>query len=73
VLEGALVDEAAFALAADLALAEARPSGDNAFKIGLASRLVLRALQQALQGTPQVMPAQPGSPFAVTPGANHVA
>jgi xanthine dehydrogenase YagS FAD-binding subunit len=73
VLEGALVDEAAFALAADLALADARPSGDNAFKIGLASRLVLRALQQALQGTPQVMPAQPGSPFAVTPGANHVA
>ena len=72
-LEGAPATAAAFARAADLALADARPSGENAFKIELARRLVVRALQHALAGTPEVMPALPASPFAPTPGASHAA
>lgn len=63
----------AFSRAADLALAEARPSGDNAFKIELARRIVARALTFALAGTPQAMPALPASPFSTRPGASHVA
>lgn len=68
----------AFLKAAELALAEARPSGDNAFKIELARRIVMRALTLALEGTPAVMPALPASPFSAIPeaklfGANHVA
>jgi xanthine dehydrogenase YagS FAD-binding subunit len=47
-----------------LALAEARPSGDNAFKIELARRIVTRALTLAAAGTPARMPALPASPFA---------
>ena len=58
----------AFAKAADLALADARPSGDNAFKIELARRIVARALMLALAGTPDVMPALPASPFSTIPG-----
>jgi xanthine dehydrogenase YagS FAD-binding subunit len=72
-LEGALPSAEAFARAADLALADARPSGENAFKIELARRLVARSLAQALEGTPKVMPALPGSPFASTSGAIHAA
>jgi xanthine dehydrogenase YagS FAD-binding subunit len=71
VLKGAPVSEGAFARAADLALAQARPSGDNAFKIELARRIVARALRLASQGTPKIMPALPGSPFST--GANHAA
>lgn len=63
----------AFAMAAELALAEARPSGNNAFKIELARRIVVRALSLALEGTPEVMPALPASPFATAFGANHAA
>jgi xanthine dehydrogenase YagS FAD-binding subunit len=68
----------AFAKAAELALIGARPSGDNAFKIELARRIVARALRLALKGTPEVMPALPASPFSTIPaaqiaGANHVA
>jgi len=63
----------AFAGAAELALAEARPSGANAFKIELARRIVARALNFALAGTPQEMPALPASPFSTNPGAYHVA
>jgi xanthine dehydrogenase YagS FAD-binding subunit len=62
----------AFAEAAELALAGARPSGDNGFKIELARRIVVRALSLAAAGTPQVMPALPASPFVTSPGANHV-
>jgi xanthine dehydrogenase YagS FAD-binding subunit len=62
-----------FAKAAELALAEARPSGDNAFKIELARRITVRALNLALEGTPDVMPALPASPFSTVPGASHVA
>jgi xanthine dehydrogenase YagS FAD-binding subunit len=62
-----------FAQAADIALAAARPSGDNAFKIELARRIVMRALTLALEGTPETMPALPASPFSTLSGANHVA
>jgi xanthine dehydrogenase YagS FAD-binding subunit len=77
-LTGIRATPEAFLQAADLALAEARPSGDNAFKIELARRIVARALTFALQGTPEVMPALPASPFSTTPdaqifGAKHVA
>lgn len=72
-LEGERPTAKAFARAAELALAQARPSGDNAFKIELARRIVVRALSLALQGTPEVMPALPASPFSTIPGANHVA
>jgi xanthine dehydrogenase YagS FAD-binding subunit len=66
--EALLVDRTAsseaFAMAANLALAEALPSGDNAFKIELARRIVVRALSLALEGTPDTMPALPASPFS---------
>jgi xanthine dehydrogenase YagS FAD-binding subunit len=54
--------------AAEAALAEARPSGDNAFKIELAPRIVVRALALAAAGTPERVPALPASPFAPIPG-----
>jgi xanthine dehydrogenase YagS FAD-binding subunit len=72
-LEGARPGAEAFAAAAGLALADARPSGANAFKIELARRLVVRALNLALEGTPDAMPALPASPFSTRPGTNHVA
>lgn len=71
-LEGKQATAQNFAKAADLALAEARPSGDNAFKIELARRIVTRALSLALEGTPEAMPALPASPFSTISGANHV-
>lgn len=72
-LVGAEPTAEAFARAAALALAEARPSGDNAFKIELSRRIVARALAMATEGTPSVMPALPASPFSTIPGARHVA
>ena len=72
-LAGAEVGEEAFAFAAEQALAEARPSGDNAFKIELARRIVRRALTLASEGTPDVMPALPASPFSAISGATHAA
>jgi xanthine dehydrogenase YagS FAD-binding subunit len=72
-LEGALASPATFARAAELALAEARPSGGNAFKIELARRLIVRVLQYALAGSPDRLPALPASPFAPPPGAHHAA
>ncbi|WP_181704872.1 FAD binding domain-containing protein [Chthonobacter rhizosphaerae] len=72
-LAGRPADERSFAEAAGIALADARPSGDNAFKIELARRLVARALALALAGTPAVMPALPASPFAAAAGADHAA
>ena len=44
VLAGSDADGAAFRRAAELALADARPSGENAFKIELARRIVARSL-----------------------------
>ena len=71
VLAGAGADEAAFRRAAEAALADARPSGDNAFKIELAKRIVVRALTLAAAGTPERLPALPASPFSSAPGAHH--
>lgn len=72
-LAGAAPSQDAFARAAEAALATARPSGDNAFKIELARRIAVRALAQALAGTPARTPALPASPFAPTLGASHAA
>jgi xanthine dehydrogenase YagS FAD-binding subunit len=68
VLIGARPDAAMFARAATVALADAKPSGDNTFKIELARRVVARALALAAAGTPERMPALPGSPFAAVSG-----
>lgn len=61
----------AFQEAAWRALTDAKPSGDNAFKIELARRIVVRALTLAAAGTPARIPALPASPFAATSGADH--
>jgi xanthine dehydrogenase YagS FAD-binding subunit len=68
-LVGAAPGQPAFRHAAELALADARPSGDNEFKIELARRILVRALTLAAAGTPDHMPALPASPFAPIPGA----
>ncbi len=66
VLAGATPDATVFQRAADAAMAGARPSGpDNAFKIALARRVIVRALTLAAAGTPARMPALPASPFGV--------
>lgn len=64
VLAGAAPDAAVFRAAAEAALADATPSGDNAFKIELARRIVARALTLSAAGTPERVPALPASPFA---------
>src|SRR5580658_1733280 len=68
VLAGAHAERSAFSHAADVALTDAKPSGDNAFKIELARRIVTRALMLAAAGTPERVPALPASPFAPIPG-----
>jgi xanthine dehydrogenase YagS FAD-binding subunit len=70
VLQGASADETAFRRAAEAALADAKPSGDNAFKIELAKRIVVRALMLAAAGTPERLPALPASPFSSAIGAH---
>jgi xanthine dehydrogenase YagS FAD-binding subunit len=60
-LAGQPLTEAVFARAAGAALSEAKPSGDNGFKIEIARRLIVRALRQAAQGTPHPLPPIPGS------------
>jgi xanthine dehydrogenase YagS FAD-binding subunit len=72
-LAGAPPRRETFVRAADIAIADARPSGDNAFKIELARRIVLRALTAAAERTPDVTPALPGSPFSTIPGVRDVA
>ena len=69
ILSGAPADAALFQRAAEAALAAAKPSGDNGFKIELARRVVVRALTLAKAGTPERLPALPASPFAAVPGA----
>ena len=69
-LRGARPDAAAFRRAAEVALAAARPSGDNAFKIELARRILVRALILAAAGTPERLPALPASPHAPHPGVS---
>ncbi len=68
-LVGAMPGREAYARAAEAALADARPSGDNAYKIELARRIIIRALTLAAAGTPDRMPALPASPFAIPMGA----
>ncbi|TGN88744.1 xanthine dehydrogenase family protein subunit M [Bradyrhizobium yuanmingense] len=72
VLKGVAPTADAFQEAARRALEGAKPSGDNAFKIELARRIVVRALTFAAAGTPARIPALPASPFASTSGALHV-
>jgi xanthine dehydrogenase YagS FAD-binding subunit len=69
ILAGARADAALFRRAAEAALAQAKPSGDNGFKIELARRIVARALTLAVAGTPARVPALPASPFASISGA----
>ena len=68
ILTGARPDAAAFSRAAEAALADARPSGDNGFKIELAQRILVRALTLAALGTPQRISALPASPFSSVSG-----
>ena len=67
-LAGARPERAAFRGAAEAALADAKPSGDNEFKIELARRVVTRACTLAAAGTPERVPALPASPLALVPG-----
>jgi xanthine dehydrogenase YagS FAD-binding subunit len=72
-LAGARTGDAAFRRAAEVALEDAKPSGDNAFKIVLAQGIVVRALTLAAAGTPERLPALPASPFALPVGVlDHV-
>jgi xanthine dehydrogenase YagS FAD-binding subunit len=71
-LAGARPDRTAFRQAAEAALRDAKPSGENAYKIELARRVVARALALAAAGTPDRMPALPASPFSLAPGVLHV-
>jgi xanthine dehydrogenase YagS FAD-binding subunit len=68
ILAGARPDGSLFHRAAEAALADAKPSGDNGFKIELARRIVVRALSLAAAGTPERVPALPASPFATVSG-----
>jgi xanthine dehydrogenase YagS FAD-binding subunit len=70
-LAGANAGATAFRRAADVALADAKPSGDNAFKIELAKRIVERALALAAARRPERLPALPASPFSSIPKALH--
>jgi xanthine dehydrogenase YagS FAD-binding subunit len=71
-LAGSAASDAAFRRAAQAALVDAKPSGNNAFKIELAQRVIVRALSLAAQGTPDRVPALPASPFSSAIGALHV-
>lgn len=53
ILHGQRAGEAAFAQAADILLRGAKGFGHNDFKIGLARRAIMRALDQAARGMPQ--------------------
>jgi xanthine dehydrogenase YagS FAD-binding subunit len=68
-LAGTRAEPAIFRRAAEAALAGAKPSGDNLFKIELAQRIVVRALTLAAAGTPDRIPALPASPFSSLAGA----
>jgi xanthine dehydrogenase YagS FAD-binding subunit len=68
-LAGSHPDPAAYRRAAEAALADAKASGENGFKIELARRIVVRALTSAAAGTPRRIPALPASLFSTAPGA----
>jgi xanthine dehydrogenase YagS FAD-binding subunit len=69
ILAGTSPGQDVFRRAAEAALAEAKPSGDNQFKIELAQRILVRALTLAATGTPERVPALPASPFSSVAGA----
>jgi len=71
ILLGASAGPAVFRRAAEAALADAKPSGDNQFKIELARRILVRTLTLAAAGTPKRIAALPASPFAPASGALH--
>ena len=71
ILAGARADAVTFRRAAEAALSEAKPSGDNLFKIELAKRIIVRALTLAAAGTPARIAALPASPFASASGVLH--
>src|SRR4051812_30501815 len=71
ILAGGGPDSGLFRRAAEAAVTDAKPSGDNAFKIELARRILVRALTLAAAGTPARMPALPASPFSSVSGALH--
>jgi xanthine dehydrogenase YagS FAD-binding subunit len=64
ILAGCNPGPAVFGRAAEAALADAKPSGDNQFKIELARRILVRTLTLAAAGTPARVPALPASPFS---------
>ena len=68
-LQGQPATVESFRRAAEAALAGAKPSGDNAYKIELARRIAVRALTLARAGTPERVPARPASPFSSPLGA----
>ena len=68
ILAGAQPNATTFGQVATAALAKAKPSGDNAFKIELALRIIVRALTLAAAGTPERLAALPASPFSPLPG-----
>jgi xanthine dehydrogenase YagS FAD-binding subunit len=68
-LAGCKLSPAAFHRAAEAALADAKPSGDNQFKIELARRVLVRTLTLAAAGTPARIAALPASPFSSVAGA----
>src|SRR6202012_920599 len=61
-LAGANAGQDVFRRAAEAALSDAKPSGDNQFKIELARRVVVRSLALAAAGTPDRMAGLPASP-----------
>jgi xanthine dehydrogenase YagS FAD-binding subunit len=71
ILAGCVPGAAVFRRAAEAALADAKPSGDNGFKIELARRLIVRSLTSAVAGTPARVAALPASPFSSVAGALH--
>jgi xanthine dehydrogenase YagS FAD-binding subunit len=73
IVAGTRPNPATYREAAKAALADAKPSGDNAFKIELAERIIVRALTLAAAGTPARIAALPASPFSSVSGALHVA
>ncbi len=64
ILAGCNPGPAVFRRAAEAALADAKPSGDNQFKIELTKRILVRTLTLAAAGTPARAPALPASPFS---------
>lgn len=67
-LIGQTINNEIFAAAGRTAMADAKASGDNAYKIRLGANVVARVLARAAAGTPRELPALPASPFATETG-----